>query len=181
MFEQKRKQLMICLVFAVMLSGFFLLRYLPLKSRTKALQIRRQTAQQAISQALIKSEALPHLKEQLKELSQTVENYDKQIPGKRDLGEFLQQIAGLMNEHNLKEQMIEPRIEVESEKFNCIPVGLKCKGRIRQISEFYKSLQALDRFVRIEDFNLANERNLGGEVSMQTKGVIYYRPKAEQG
>jgi len=152
MFERKRKQLMIYLVFAVMLSGFFLLRYLPLKIRTRALKLQRQEVQQTISQASIQSETLPALTEQLTELRRSIANYDEQIPRTRNLGAFLQQIAGLMNEHKLREQMIEPQIEIELEQFNGIPVRLKCKGKLRQIYTFYKSLQNLNRFVRIEDF-----------------------------
>jgi Tfp pilus assembly protein PilO len=55
------------------------------------------------------------------------------------------------------------------------------KGRLKQIFEFFGRLQSLDRLVRIEQVKLVNDRDFSGEVSMQTKAVIYYRTEAGQG
>ena len=52
---------------------------------------------------------------------------------------------------------------------------------IKQVFEFYKSLQGLDRLVRLEPVKLAHDSDFSGEVSSQTKAVIYYRTQAGQG
>ena len=70
---------------------------------------------------------------------------------------------------------------VEAEKFNCIPVSMRCKGRLRQLFNFYGRLQTLDRLVRIEQVKLSNDPGYGGQVSMETKAVIYYRAGMRQG
>ena len=119
-------------------------------------------------------------KEKLQKLQQTVGNYEQNVPEHRELGEFLQKIANLMNEHNLVEQVIEPAREIEADQLNCIPVDMECKGRLTEIFAFYKSLQSMDRLVRIESIKLVNDRDFSGEVSMQTKVVIYYRPQPEK-
>ena len=79
-----------------------------------------------------------------------------------------------MNEHNLRDHQIQPGNEINDDDLNGIPVNVKCKGRLAQMFEFYKSLQRLDRLVRIEQVELLNESDFSGEVSMQTKVLIYY-------
>jgi len=58
---------------------------------------------------------------------------------------------------------------------------MQCKGGVEQIFEFFKSLQNLDRLVRIEQIKLVNDQDFTGQASMQTKAVVYYRAEAEQG
>jgi len=124
---------------------------------------------------------LPVLKEQLLKLQEAVGNYEANIPTRRSLGEFLHRIAALMNEHHLTEQLIQPGEEIEAKGLNCIPLNMQCKGRLKQIYEFFSSLQVLDRSIRIEDVKLVNDKDFSGEVRMQTKAFIYYRADSGQG
>jgi Tfp pilus assembly protein PilO len=134
-----------------------------------------------IAKGTADSKQLPLLKEQLLELQRELENYEANIPERSNIGVFLQRIAGLMNEHNLKEHVIEPREEIKAEKLNCIPVNMKCKGRLTQIFEFYRRLQGMDRLIRIEQVKLFNDSDFNGEVGMEAKAVIYYRAQVGQG
>ncbi len=120
-------------------------------------------------------------KEQLLTLKRTLGNYKANIPAKNDFGVFLQQIADLMGKHNLREQVIAPGKEISVKGLNCIPVYMQCKGTLAQVFEFQKQMQRLDRLVRIEHIKLANDSDFTGEVSLQTKVIIYYRPKSERG
>ena len=85
-----------------------------------------------------------------------------------------------MNKHSLSEQMIEPNKEIEDENLNCIPVKMKCKGKLFQIYEFFRELQGLDRLVRIEQVKLSNDNDFVGQIGMEARAIIYYRTKAGQ-
>ena len=195
-FREKQQIVILCLAFS-MVVGFVLLRYLPLQKRIKAVEQRRTEQRLAIAEAQRRSEQLPILKEQLLKLQRTVGNYEANVPAQRDLGVFLQQIANLMDEHNLKEQQVQPGKEMkivdssprgvhrtatgsgqrtaDSKKLSAIPVNIQCKGKLKQIFEFYRRLQKLDRLVRIEQVKLENDSDFSGEVSSQTRVVVYYR------
>jgi Tfp pilus assembly protein PilO len=181
MFFRGKQQTVILVAAVAMAAGFVLFRYLPLQKKMSDVKQRRTEQVLAIAKTSIESKQLPMLKAQLQQLQRAVGNYEVNIPAERRLGEFLQQIATLMNEHNLKEQLVQPGKETEADEFNCIPVNMQCKGRLNQIYEFYKQVQELDRLVRIEQVNLANDESLGSEVIMKTKAVIYYKPKDKQG
>lgn len=178
---KERQQIVIGAAAAIMIVSFVLLRYLPLQKRAKAVNEKRTAQMLAIMKATSASRKLLSLKGEMLQLQRAVERYEQQVPAQRALGEFLQEIASLMNEHNLQEQVVQPGKEIEADELNCIPVNMQCKGNLVQLFEFYKSLQKLDRLARIEEVKLVNDGSFNGEVSMQTKTVIYYRKNAEQG
>ncbi len=181
MLFRKRQQLMIFVAAGVIIGGFGLFRYLPLRRRIKALRQTKAVQALTIAKGTADGKQLPLLKEQLLELQRELENYEANIPERSDIGVFLQKIAGLMNEHNLRGQVIEPRKEIKAEKLNCIPVNMKCKGRLTQIFKFYRRLQGMDRLIRIEQVKLFNDSDFSGEVGVEAKAVIYYRAQARQG
>jgi Tfp pilus assembly protein PilO len=181
MFFRERQQITICVVAGAILCVFVLFWYLPLRERTKAVKQTKATQTLAIAKGTADSKQLPLLREQLLKLQAELGDYEANIPEQRALGAFLHKIADLMNEHNLKEQVIAPGEEVEADKFNCIPLSMQCRGKLAQLSEFYRRLQALDRLVRIEQVKLSNDSSYNGELSMATEAVVYYRAKVGQG
>ena len=173
----RERQLIICVAAGAMVGGFVLFRYLPLQKRIKSVESRFVGTRIAIAKASAESEQLPTLKEQLLGLQRTVGNYETSVPSNRNLGVFLWQIADLMNEHNLKGQLIAPGEEVKAGVLNCIPVNMECRGRLMEVFEFCRRVQKLDRLAHIEQVKLVNGSDFGDEVSMQTRAIIYYGPK----
>ena len=156
---------------------FVLFGYLPLYKRMKAVNQAKTAQTLAIAKGAADSRQLPLLKEQLLKLQNKLGNYKANIPEKNTFGGFLGSVTDLMNENNLKEQEIAPGEEVKADKFNCIPVSIRCKGGLAQIFNLYREFQTLDRLIRIEQVKLSNDRDYTGQVSMETKAIIYYRAK----
>jgi len=176
-----REQIVICIVAGMFAVDFALFGCLPLQKRLKNIANARAGQRLVITKASAQSRKLPALKEQLYELKRTVGGYEAKVPDQRSLGVFLHRIADLMKEHNLREQAVRPGKEVEMEGLKYIPVSMQCKGRLKEIFQFFSSLQALDRLVRIEQVKLENDKYFNGEVSMQTETFICYRSEAGQG
>ena len=181
MLFREKQQLTICLIAGVIVGGFVLFRYLPLRSKMKAVRQIKSAQALTIAKGAADNKQMLLLNEQLLELQCELKNYEEKIPEQSDIGGFLHKIADLMNEHNLSEQMIEPRKEIKTEKLNCIPVKMQCKGKLAQIFEFYRQLQDLDRLVRIEQVKLSNDSDFNGQIGMESRAIIYYRAKVGQG
>ena len=164
-----------------MVGSFVLLRYLPMQKKIKIVRQAIDTQKSVISRAENEKAQMPAIKEQLLSLQKTMQKYQINVPAGRDWGVFLQKIAELMNKCNLKEQQIQPGDEIRADGLNCIPVSIQCKGRLKQIFEFYRELQSLERVVRIEKVELVNNNEFTGEISMQTRADIYYRAEPKKG
>jgi len=171
----QRQQLVICVLALVLTAGFILFSYLPLRRSLKSVRNQRDEARLTAIEVTGKLKQLPVLKKRLQELQEKVGNYEASIPEQRSLGDFLHQIASLMDKHKLAEQMVQPGKEIQTDNLNCIPVDIQCKGPLAQIFEFCKSLKNLDRLVRIEGIQLMNSDGSDEQVSMQAKAVIYYQ------
>lgn len=176
-----RQQVMICAIGAAIVCVFLVFWYMPLRSKTR--EIKKAKAERALTIAKGTADArqIPLLQRQLKELEDRIGDFEASIPERRAHGGFLQTITDLMKDHDLKDEVIEPGVEIKADKFTCIPVKMECKGELAQISEFYRRLQSLDRLVRIEKVTLANDESYNGQVTMKTEAVVYYRAKAGQG
>ena len=129
MLFRDRQQIVICFVAGAIVCVFMLLWYLPLQKRIKAVKHNKATQTFTIAKGTVDSKQLTLLKEQLQKLQVELGNYETRIPERINIGAFLSRIADLMNEHNLKEQVITPGEEVEAGDFNCICVIMRCKGK----------------------------------------------------
>ena len=173
-FREKR-QIMLFAVAGVMVGGFVLFRYLPLRKRIKVVNQTKASERRDAGEDQARSRLLPVLEEQVSNLRESIGDYDAKMPGERNLGVFLSSITELMNEYNLAEQVVTPGGEVQSDELNCIPVDIQCKGNLTEMFEFFKRLQRLDRLIRIEEVRLTNDTDFIGEVRLDTRAVIYYQ------
>lgn len=173
MFE-KRQQTAICIIAAMLIADFIMFGYLPSYKIIKELRQQRMEQKSVISQGRAQDRQLSPLTDKLSEVEKRVSKYGANLPEERQLGEFLHNVADLMDRQNLKEQRIEPGEEVKTEKLNCIPVKMSCRGTLKEIFQFYRQLQLLDRIVRIQQVRLLNDKDFNGQVNMQTDVVIYY-------
>lgn len=162
----------------LMVSGFVLFRYLPLRERMATVDRTKAAERKAVNDDVMQGRLLPVLEEQTRNLSESIGDYEAKIPRQRELGTFLGRITDLMNEHNLKEQVVTPGSEAKSDELNCIPVDIQCKGNLAQMFEFFKGLQSLERLVRIEQIKLSNDADFSGELRLETRAVIYYQTVA---
>ncbi len=181
MLFQNKQQVTICVIAAAIICVFAMFWYLPLRSKTNAIKQAKTERVISIAKGTADARQLPLLEEQLLKLEARLGDYEANIPQQRSHGVFLHKIANLMKEHNLSEQVTTLGQEIEADKFNCIPVSMRCKGELSQIYEFYRRLQNLDRLVRIEKVKLSNDNSYSGQVSMETEAVVYYRAKVGQG
>jgi Tfp pilus assembly protein PilO len=171
----ERKQVLLIAVIAAMVAGFAMLLYRPLHNRIKAVRAGREARVIATAQAKSNMEQIPALKSQLASLESQVRDFDARIPAGRGLGSFLQSLTEAMNSHNLKDQVIVPDAEIAMEGVVCIPVKIQCSGTVHEIFAFLKSMQAVERLMRIERVEVKNGPELNGMLTMAAQVNIYYR------
>jgi Tfp pilus assembly protein PilO len=159
----------------VVIGVFVIFWYLPLRKKMSLIKLTKAEQVISIAKGMADAEQMPVLREQLKRLQVELEDYESKIPDQRDFGSFFGRITDLMNAYKLKEQSIEPGETITADNFSYIPVNMQCKGQLTQLFNFYDRLQDLDRLVRIEQVKLSNDAGYGGQVSMETKAIIYYR------
>ena len=164
----------------MLLVDFALFGYLPSHNRIRSLKVAKADQRAVVATATHRAAELPEAQARLEALKEQVADFEANVPPARSLGAFLHQITDIMTEQQLSDQVVAPGNEIKMNGLSCIPVRMTCKGRLKQIFEFYKQLQSLDRLVRIERVTFENDADLTGVVSMQTEAAVYYQT-SEQG
>ena len=177
---RRNRQTWVCIVAVLFVGDFILYGYLPSHERLESLQQVRGRQSQTIRMAAAQSAELPALTRRLRQARQTVERYDACVPTDRALGTFLQQIAAIMTQHHLTDQVVVPGKELRAHDLTCIPVQITCKGTLTDMFDFFTGLQELDRLIRFDKVVFKNNPEFTGQVSMQTDAMIFHRSSGQQ-
>jgi Tfp pilus assembly protein PilO len=177
----EKQQLGILIAIIVLITIFGVVQYGPLRSQAHAMEHVKAVQLSANTKTETQIKSLPALRTQLTQMQAKVGNYDVKIPDDRMLGTFLQEIADVMNRHNLGEQIVQPDSETQVGSIVCIPVRVQFKGTMRQIFGFFRSLQTVERLIRIQQVQMKNENDMSGLVTVAAIGTIYYTTSRPQG
>ena len=171
-----KKQAMILMLAAVVLLGFGLFRYMPIVRKRMAMK--EQMNRQSLSMEQIQnySRLLPELNQQKKQLEEKLQVSSGKIPEGKQIAQLWQQIAEVMNECKLQDQLVQPETEMKSDELCCIPLRIECKGSLDQMFMFFQMLEAFDRLICFENVQLEKNSDLDAEIKLNAKANIYYQP-----
>ena len=169
----RKQQMWLYAITGLFVCDFVLCGYLPSHQRLRALQHAQAQRRQVIEMAAAQSRELSGLERRLRDMENRIEGFDRRVPVGRTPYTFLQQIAGIMKDCNLVEQVVLPGTEWQTEDLNCTPIHVACNGTLTSLFRFFTKVQALDRLVRIEKVALENDTDLTGQLSVQVEAVIF--------
>ncbi len=171
--SHRKQQMWVYVIAGLFVCDFVLCGYLPSHQRLRTLQRAQAQQHQVIEMAAAQSRELSGLERRVCDMENRIEGFDRRVPADRTLGVFLQQIAGIMKDCNLVEQVVLPGKEWKTEDLNCTPIHVACHGTLTSLFGFFAQLQALDRLVRIEKVALENDADLTGRLDVQIEAVIF--------
>lgn len=176
----RKQQMWLYIIAGLFICDFVACGYLPSRQRLAALERAWTQQRQTIAMAAAQSAELPNLERRLREMRNAVESFDVRVPADRALGTFLQQIAAIMKDCGLGEQVVLPGKESKTDDLNCVPIHLACKGTLADLFRFFARLQSLDRLVRIEQVAMDNDAGLTGQIGLQVEATIFEQSAKHQ-
>ncbi len=171
-----KQQLIILGLSAVILCGFGIFQYIPVIRQRHALSD-RMTQQDQLSEAIcLQSVLLPELKQQEKQLQKELTPFFKKVPQGRHFAQLWQQIADVMNECKLTDQLVQPGEELKSDSLCSIPLTFECQGSLKQLFAFFQAMENMDRLIRFEEVKFENDSDFNAVVKLNAKANVYYQP-----
>jgi Tfp pilus assembly protein PilO len=131
-------------------------------------QIRTSTGQAAV------------LEQKITELEPLSQRFDRCIPEDHHFASFWQQIAELMTRHELQNQQVQPGVETRQNQVSIVSIDIRCNGTLPRIFEFVRSLEKMDRLVRIRWMELENDKDLTGQLTFSARAEVFYRTPESQ-
>ena len=172
-----KQQLIILGLAITVISGFGVFRYIPLVRRNRAIENRIAESTQLHDQVSPQSTLLPELRQQKEQLRDTLNSFSVKVPEQRDFARLWQEIADVMNECNLTEQLIQPGADLKSEQLCSIPLTLECQGSLEQLFEFFQELENMHRLVHIKEAEFESSDKYDSIVKLNAKASVYYQPE----
>jgi len=168
-----KTKISILIVGAMLVADFIWFGYLPSQDRLSTLRQARRLQTAKIDQASRERVQLPHLRKRLSQREAEIVQSEARWPQQKGMGQFLEDMSGLMAKHGLADQVMIPLDEARVGSISCLPITFRCQGRLTQIFAFYRDLAALGRLVRVQKVSLDND-DLQGTVRMEAQVVIFY-------
>jgi len=171
-----KQQLIIFGLSAVILCGFGFYQYIPVIRQKHAIRDRMAQQDQLSETICSQSVLLPELKQQKKQLQEELIPFSKKIPQGRQFAQLWQQIADMMNECKLTDQLVQPGEELKSDQVCSIPFTFECRGSLEQLFAFFQAMENMDRLVRFEEVKFENDSDFSAVVKLNAKANVYYQP-----
>lgn len=171
-----RQQFYICIAGIVLAGGFIAFRYVPIVRQNVAVTEKIKEQEALINQIHSQGTLFPELVYQREQLTERLIPFEQKVPRGRNFAQLWQQIADIMNDCKLREQLVRPGSELKSDRLCSIPLTIECKGTLEQIFTFFKSLENIDRLIQIEEMELEKDADLHTLVKLYAKANVYYQP-----
>ena len=174
----EKQQLLIIALAVGVVFGFVFFRYIPLARRTQEINQAKVRYSQENLEVKDQAQRLPIIISKTDRLKSEVGDFDSKIPVMREFGSLWDQIAAVMSNCGLKEQLIQPQSEVKGKEICLIPITMQCSGNLQEIFSFFRYLEDFDRVIRVESLSMKGDdtEDGGGEIKMTANANIYYRP-----
>ena len=178
--KQDKQQLIIWGVGLAILLSFGVFQYLPVLRQKQA--IRERLTQQDLVAETICSESmlLPELKQQHRRLTAELEPFAQKVPQGRHFASLWQQIADVMNECKLTDQLVQPGEELKSDTLCSISLTVECRGTLEQLFAFFEAMEKMDRLIRFEKVKFESDSDFGKVVKLNATASVYYQPDTKE-
>jgi Tfp pilus assembly protein PilO len=139
--------------------------------------IRRALQRQSLSVEQVRGsiEQAVILEGKIAELQQRVQWFERYVPQDAQFSSLWRQIADLITDHDLQNQQVRPGAEIRYDDFNVVTLDIQCSGTLPKIFDFVRSLEQMDRLIRIDRMELTNDKNLTGQLTFSAKAEAFYR------
>ncbi|MHC4481871.1 MAG: type 4a pilus biogenesis protein PilO, partial [Planctomycetota bacterium] len=102
--------------------------YVPQRSRLSDLRARTAREQLRLTENIGKSAAVPAMVREVQSMRKRYSNFDRRLPKRKELGEFLREISGNISQEDLSNQLIEPGTPARAKLFRTFPIVLRFQG-----------------------------------------------------
>lgn len=116
---------------------------------------------------------LPDVARRVQEMKTLYQELDRRIPARTELGGFLREISGHLNNEKLSSQLIEPGNPRRQELFHTLPIIMRFQGSYLSLAEFLKRIHAMQRLARVQRLTITGDSN-ADVLDMELQMNIYF-------
>lgn len=142
------------------------------------LRLEEYRSQALAQQAVLDDEAhkvavVPELIRQVQTLKDRYGDFDRRLPKRQELHEFLKQVNSALTRSDLANLSIEPGNPTREEYFHTLPIVMKFRTDYLTLSSFLDQLEGMQRLSRVQRLVLHREEK-DQELSVELQMSIFF-------
>ncbi|MGH8378330.1 MAG: type 4a pilus biogenesis protein PilO [Gammaproteobacteria bacterium] len=139
-------------------------------------QQQETTLKQQFEQKAAEAANLDIYKEQLEQMKRSFGTMLRQLPGKTEIPNLLQDISQTAQIDGLKQDLFKPDNEIKKDFYAEKPIQIQLEGTYHQFGKFVSDIAALPRIVTVHDISIKPQGNsAGGATLVMTLTAKTYR------
>jgi type IV pilus assembly protein PilO len=172
-----RAQLTLGGLLLVMGICFYFLGYRPITHKMRALDTEIHDIQQELVTNSTKSQILPEVVKQVKELRVKLDGA-KKLPRDMDVAGFINDVTRISQNTQLRKPQYHPDTPKRGELFSLYPIQLKLQGSFGNVFEFIRQTESLPRLSRVRSLMIKNDPTSKepGTVTVDLGMDLYFSP-----
>jgi Tfp pilus assembly protein PilO len=174
----QRAQWVLGLSLLLMVSGFFTFVYRPNSQRLSDLRDQINGKKSNLSTNKARAQILPDVLVAVNQMQSRLEMFDKKIPTRNELSEFIHDITDLSDRTGLRNRWnVEPGVPQhgDHERYAEWPISMKFEGDFLNVCAFLRRTELMDRLSRVKGLKIhSTDGGKSGNVQVELSMNIYY-------
>lgn len=129
--------------------------YLPQARRMEDLQRQIAAEQSLLTSNEERAAVLPEVALRVERMKALYQELDRRIPERTELGGFLREISGHLNDEKMSSQLIEPGNPSREELFHTLPIIMRFQGSYLALADFLEQIDRMQRLARVQKLRIA--------------------------
>lgn len=152
---------------------FVVVIHMPQRRQLRMLSDQIHSQQDHLSEAEEKSEILIPLSRRVEALRISVGDFEKKLPGRAKIGDFLEQIVAGLKSAELLTQEIRPQSPTTQARYSELPLSLSFQGDFGNICTFLDNIENMPHLNQVKELKLETGNNDGPPVKAKMVLKIY--------
>ena len=160
------------LVVSVML--FYFVWYRPSTGHMQSLRDKIQQNNQSLAASRTKAGALPTVAREVTDLRQKLAQFDRKIPQRQDLPQFLGSLEAMKQEAGIVRCSLKPEAPRTNPTYSEQTIRVDFEGTFSQVASFLARVEGMDRMTRVRRLTFKGLSPTDGTVEVQMDVSIYF-------
>ncbi len=150
--------------------------FVPQSRRLRALQAETVSRRAGLEADARKAAVVPGMVRRVEALKQRYnEHWEKKLPRRQDLGDFIREISNHRDAAGLSGQLIEPGTPTREELYHTLPIMLQVRGSFGALAEFLRRLDHMERLTRVQKMKIITDtKQVPAVLDIQIEMNIYF-------
>jgi Tfp pilus assembly protein PilO len=168
-----RDNLVVLVIVVVLVATALFGVYMPQAAQREELERAIEIDRARLEQTEHKIEVVPAMAQRVETMRLEYKDFDRKLPQRKELGDFLRQINASLAEQDLTNKMIQTGQPTEEGRFQRLPITMQFTGEYLPLCTFLDRMARTKRLAQVRKLNII--RNDDGKLSIDLQMNIYFK------